>query len=203
MADSRLRTAALLLATAAAPAFAHDEPNEAPTLAAGSTVRVSSTALQKRAEGVVESIDEAALTVVSQKLGSQRIPWETVSRLDLQVGTRRPVAETMLVAGAIGAVIGLLVPLDDRCDSIATAPPPEPAPGQYSGDPICSRGEHAGEGLVGGALLGLLSAFIAEPQTPRWKRLHAPYQRQPAGPAVSFRLVPARGGVSAQVALTF
>jgi len=214
----RALTMALFLSTAIAPAApgeAGAEPEngtaedrnrsrrEQPALAVGGRVRVTSSVLERRAEGFVESMDEAALTVVSQKFGSQRIPWETVSRLDLQVGTRRRVAEAMLVTGAVGAVIGLLVPLDDRCDSIATAPPPDPAAGQYSGDPICSRGEHAGEGFVGGALLGMLSAFIAEPQTPRWKRLHAPYQRPHAGPAVSFRLGPARGGVRAQVALTF
>lgn len=206
---------ALFLSTALAPA-APGEPGagpengtaedknrsrrEQPGLAVGGRVRVTSSVLERRAEGFVESMDEAALTVVSQKLGSQRIPWDTVSRLDLQVGTRRPVPEIMLLGGAVGAVIGLLVPLSDSCNSIANPPPPQPPP---SGDPICSRGEQVGAGFVGGALLGLLSAYMAEGDIPKWKRLHPPYQRPSAAPAVSFRLGPERRGVSAQLVFSF
>ena len=141
--------------------------------------------------------------MVSQKLGSQRIPWETVSRVDLQVGTRRPVPETMLLGGAVGALIGLFAPLSDSCDSIASAPPPPPPPVQYSGDPICSRGEQVGAGFAGGAVLGLLGAYMSDGNMPKWKRLRPPYQRPSGAPAVSFQLRPAGRGVSAQFALSF
>jgi hypothetical protein len=90
--------------------------------------------------------------------------------------------------------------LSDSCNSIATPPPPQPPP---SGDPICSRGEQVGAGFVGGAFLGLLSAYMAEGDMPKWKRLRPPYQRPSGAPAVSFRLRPERRGVSAQLALTF
>lgn len=175
-------------------------PREALVLVVGANVRVASTTLQKRAEGIVESIDETTITVVTQKLGSQRIPWETVKRVDLQVGTRRPVFETVLLGGALGALLGLVVPLDDSCNAVAVSPPPEPGP--YGGTPSCSRGEQVGTAAVGGAAFGLLGAFIGEP-IPKWKRLQPPYQRPSAGPAVSLRLAPLRGGMGARLDVSF
>jgi hypothetical protein len=199
-----LLTTSMCLATAFANAESKSR-REPAVLTVGSTVRVQSSALERRAEGRVESLDETALTVVSEKNGSQRIPWATVSRVDLKVGTRRPVLETVLVGGALGAVIGLIAPLPDACGGVPTAPaPPPPNSETYAGTTNCSRGEQVGTAAAGGAAFGLLGAFIADPgDFPKWKRLAPPYTRPSEGPSVSVRLSPVRGGLSARVALTF
>ena len=171
----------------AASADAMAAPPAAPTLAVGSRVSIRSNDFKQRVVGRVESIDEAAITVARGKR-ADRIPWASVSRLDLQVGSRRPFVEATLLGGAVGAFVGLINPVPFECNIIRP-------PG--SG---CPRAPIAPIALKG-ALAGLLSTFLMKPFVPRWARLPPPYP--PGRGGVSYRLEPTLGGVSARLVLSF
>jgi len=175
-----------------ASAVSESQPN---TLTLGKRIRVTSTALRGRTEGLVQSIDDKALTIASKKKGTHTIPWSAVSRLEVQTGYRRPVLEMMLGGAAVGALISLLVPLDETCNT------PEQRPSD-----VCSRAKMAAYGAAGFGVLNLGVVFLMPPERydlPKWQPLAPPFYHAIDPGRVSVRLTPVKAGIVAQVTLRF
>jgi hypothetical protein len=179
---SFLYVAAVLFLTADAPT----------TVAVGQRVRVASTTLKGRVDAVVESFDDATLTVKTKKTGPVAIPWATVSALDVQAGFRRPLLEAAGMGVVIGAVIGLFVHLDKTCGT----------PDQTT-DAICTRAGAVGGSAAAMSLLFFGSQFLYPAEIPKWKALTPPFHEPVGARSMSLRLVPGRHGVGAEVSVRF
>jgi len=144
-------------------------PLEAPALAPGARVRVSSPSLG--AEPVVGTLvrqEDGALWVDRGPSGSPtRIALEPVTRIEVSAGRRTRATQGALVGLAAGAVPGLLLTFGD-----------------YDSDDDPSPGAVAAVGAASGAALGAAIGWALK--TEEW----LPAER----PAVAASITPLRGG---------
>ena len=149
---------ALVLCISPTSASAQDvEPASAiPPLTTGSRVRVTSDVLERRLPGIVLAVDDSVLTLQPEGGGVVKVPFATVSRLDVSLGRRRNALRGLAVGALAGLLLSFTAPVDPDFCSLD--------------DPnFCSRGEAMlAATLVFGGIGAGIGALI---RTERWTRL--------------------------------
>jgi hypothetical protein len=72
----------------------------------GAQVRVTSSALARRIQGVVIGADSDTLTVASGE-SPTTVPVASIRRLELRTGSKRHVWQGLLIGAALGALVGV------------------------------------------------------------------------------------------------
>jgi hypothetical protein len=142
--------------TEAAPSPAVPSPRaEALALVApGTSVRLTSRLVSGHISGRVLSADGESLQILPRRGGAVRVPYASLTALDVTFGSRRHVREGLLVGLLLGVLVGATAEVDDDlCD--------------WDEETYCSRGEALAAGVAGGGLLGAgIGALI---KTDRWQ----------------------------------
>lgn len=113
----------------------------ASVLAVGGRVRLRSTAVQGRPQGLVVALDEAVLTLATDGGVPVKIPLTSITALETSLGRKRNTLKGLGIGAVSGLLLGLALPVDpNNC-------------GYYSSN-ACSRGEAVSAGAVGFGLVG-------------------------------------------------
>jgi hypothetical protein len=183
MGPSRIFSMAALVLAAAALAAAQEPPatTALSTLTVGSRVRVLSTAVQARLDGVVVEMDERALTVAPSGGLPLKVPLGSITQLDVGLGRRGNARRGLVIGLLAGLALGLAFSVD-------------PGDCGFESDHFCSRGE----AIAGGVLTfgGLGAGIGALVKTDRW----APLTMGPPRPGITDAR---RRGVGVAVAFRF
>jgi len=161
------------------------------TLKAGDMVRVRTTLPPGRLKGTIKTLDDHQVTVVIQEGEEVSVPWNSIRRLEVQVGLRHSYGVAALIGGGIGALIGLVIPNEEDC--FAPGCPDEEA---------FSRSQAVLIGGVVGALGGLWAEGASEPGARKWEDVRAPYAPA-AGASVRFGFTRDRDGLGVRLVLGF
>ena len=169
--DLRATTMAFILATLAAAASAQEQTKAPLTsiLVVGSRVRLVSTAVQARPQGLVVALDESTLTLATDAGTPLKLPTSSITALETSLGRKRNTLKGL----GIGVVSGLLLGLAFSVD---------PNDCGYYSSHFCSRGEAVAGGALGFAALGAgVGALV---KSDRWSPvlLGAPARRARHGP---------------------
>lgn len=154
------RAAALgfVFCAAGSGAFAQEPaPSQDSALTVGSRVRVTSSLVQSRVPGIVESVEGGVLTLRSEGGGVVKLSPASISRVEVSLGRRRSVLQGLAAGTLAGLVIGFVPDVD-----------PE---GCYYDPEIyfCSRGQAVtGMTLFMGGVGAAVGAFIIRE---RWTRI--------------------------------
>lgn len=164
-------------------------------LVPGGTVRIKTSLAPGQLKGIIKSLDDTQLIVMSKGGELQSVPWTSIRRLDVQVGVRHRYGAWALIGGGVGAFLGLVIPNDEECF----------APGCPE-DEMFARNQAVVIGAVLGALTGLVVEGTSEPSSPKWERLSPPAyppNQSESGASVGLRLTPDRDGPAVRVVLSF
>lgn len=123
-------------------------------VAPGTSVRLASRLIDGRISGRVLRADGHSLELLPKRGAAVRVPYGTLTSLDVSFGSRRHVREGLLAGLAFGVVMGVTADVDeDACD--------------WNDETYCSRREAVGVSVLGGALLGAgIGALV---KTDRWQ----------------------------------
>jgi hypothetical protein len=163
----------------AASAQGQDNTSVSPVLAVGSRVRITSTAVQARPEGLVVALDESVVTLAADGGSLVKIPLTSITVLEVSLGRKRNWLKGAAIGAAAGLASGLFMKVDpDNCEGGVEA--------------FCSRAEALEINAVIFALLG--AGIGAAIKSDRWSivtlsppRPAARYGRPPFGLVVALR----------------
>lgn len=153
------RAAALgvVLCAAANGAFAQTPgSSQDAALIVGSRIRVTSSTIQSRVPGIIESIEDGVLTLRTNGGALVKFSLPSISRVDVSLGRKRSVLQGLAVGALAGFFIGFAPDVDPNLCG--------------SDDPnFCSRGEAlAGMTLTMGGIGAAVGTFI---KRERWTRI--------------------------------
>lgn len=184
MAGSRILS--MVLAGLVAAASGRAGADEPPLLERGRLVRVRPAGASHQIVGMVEDVGDEGLTLRTRERDRVDLAWSSIGGLEAQVGERRLWPRYAVTGAAVGALLGLALPLDDCSGPKA------------SDSSICTRGEAVGYSAVAYGLLG--AALGAGRRAPRWGSMAVP-AHPPA--QVAFGVAPVKGGLAAGFAVAF
>lgn len=107
--DLRATTMAFILPTLAAAAAAQEQTKEPLTsvLVVGSRVRLVSTAVQARPQGLVVALDEGTLTLATDAGTPLKLPTTSITALETSLGRKRNTLKGLGIGVATGLLLGL------------------------------------------------------------------------------------------------
>jgi hypothetical protein len=160
-----------LAALLCVPAFAQ----EGTALGPGVRVRVSAAGTQDRLEGTVQSLDDSALSVISDDHQLVKIPRSTITRLETGWGRKGNAKKGFIIGGLVGVGGGLLV--------CAASGDPD-YHDDFDFDQCDGAGEWIGVSLLSGAVYGGIGALIGHfIKSDRWVEMPIQKVRVGVGPA--------------------
>lgn len=151
-----MRSLVLVLLISGSMAWAEEPQASGLPLTVGTKVRVRAAAPGEPLVGWVTGVDEQDLTLSVRESAPMKIPRDSISVADMSVGRRGHALQGLLIGAALGAAVGLAIPVD---------------PVLCKSDPgyACSRGEILPLTIVAEAGAGaLIGHFI---KTDRWARV--------------------------------
>ena len=153
----RVALLGVVLLGAANGAFAQEPgPSQDSALTVGSRIRVTSSLVQSRVRGVVESVEHGVVTLRPDGGGPIKLSLASITRMDVSLGRRRSVIQGLAAGVLAGLLISLAMPVD----------PNACGPGEEN---FCSRGEAIiGATLGTGAIGAVVGTFI---KRERWTRI--------------------------------
>ena len=197
--------AALTALTAPTVVASAQQPQDVPlstVVAVGTSVRVTSTAVGGKLQGIVAAVDEKLLTLSRDGGPPVTMPLTSITALDMHVGRKRNTVKGAWIGALGGALVGLLYPVDSDdpgCGLNSTQ-----GRGQLQG--ACSRGEALAFFTVGGLADGaIIGALI---KSDRWSPVTFDPARATIGPRPSGGLslapmAPVGGGIGIRLAVSF